>query len=45
MTEADEKMRIRPEDVGKTTFSTIFGTFQSRVMQWETAMHPPHFSD
>ena len=29
MTEAYEQMRIRPEDVGKTTFSTIFGTFQS----------------
>ena len=33
MTEAYEQMHIRPEDVGKTTFSTIFGTFQSRVMQ------------
>ena len=29
MTEAYEQMRIRPEDVGKTTFSTIFGTLQS----------------
>ena len=28
MTEAYEKMHIRPEDVGKMTFSTIFGTFQ-----------------
>ena len=33
MTEAYEQTRIRPEDVGKTTFSTIFSTFQSRVMQ------------
>ena len=33
MTEAYEQTRIRSEDVGKTTFSTIFGTFQSRVMQ------------
>ena len=33
MTEAYEQMRIRPEDVRKTTFSTIFGMFQSRVMQ------------
>ena len=33
MTEAYEQMRIRPEDVRKTTFSTIFGTFQSQVMQ------------
>ena len=29
MTEAYQQMRIRPEDVGKTTFSTIFSTFQS----------------
>ena len=29
MTEAYEQTCIRPEDVGKTTFSTIFGTFQS----------------
>ena len=28
MTEAYEKMCIRPEDVRKTTFSTIFGTFK-----------------
>ena len=31
--EAYEKTCIRPEDVRKTTFSTIFGTFQSQVMQ------------
>ena len=29
MTEAYEQMCIRPEDVGKMTFSTIFGKFQS----------------
>ena len=29
MTEAYEQMCIRPEDVGKMTFSRIFGTFQS----------------
>ena len=29
MTEAYEQMCIRPEDVGKTTFSTLFRTFQS----------------
>ena len=29
MTEAYVQMHIRPEDVGKTTFSTIFGAFQS----------------
>ena len=33
MTEAYEQTRIKPEDVRKTTFSTIFGTFQSQVMQ------------
>ena len=31
MTEAYEQTHIRPEDVGKMTFSTIFGTFQSQV--------------
>ena len=29
MTEAYEQMRVKPEDVRKTTFSTIFGMFQS----------------
>ena len=29
MTEAYEQTCIKPEDVRKTTFSTIFGTFQS----------------
>ena len=29
MTEAYEQMHIRPEDVCKTTFSTIFGTFRA----------------
>ena len=33
MTEAYEQMCIRTEDVRKMTFSTIFSTFQSRVMQ------------
>ena len=33
MTEAYEQMCIRPEDVRKTTFSPIFGMFQSQVMQ------------
>ena len=33
MTEAYEQMHIRPEDVRKMTFSTIFSTFQSQVMQ------------
>ena len=29
MTEVYEQMCIKPKDVCKTTFSTIFGTFQS----------------
>ena len=33
MTEAYDQTCIRTEDIGKMTFSTIFGTFQSRVMQ------------
>ena len=33
MTEVYEQMCIRPEDVRQTTFSTIFGTFQTQVMQ------------
>ena len=43
MTEAYEQMRIRPEDVGKTTFSTIFGTYQSRVMQMGDCNAPSTF--
>ena len=33
MTEAYEQTRIKPEDVCKITFSIIFGTFQSQVIQ------------
>ena len=43
MTEAYEQTRIRPEDVGKTTFSTIFSTFQSRVMQMGDCNTPSIF--
>ena len=43
MTEAYEQMCIRPEDVGKTTFSTTFGTFQSRVMQMGDCNAPSTF--
>ena len=43
MTEAYEQMCIRPEDVGKTTFSTIFGMFQSRVMQMGDCNAPSTF--
>ena len=44
MTEAYEQTRIKPEDVRKTTFSTIFGTFQSRVIQMGDCNSHPHFS-
>ena len=33
MSEAYEKIRMRPEDVPKMAFATIFGTFVSLVMQ------------
>ena len=42
MTEAYEQTRIKPEDVRKTTFS-IFGTFQSRVIQMEDCNAPSMF--
>ena len=43
MTEADEQMCIRTEDVCKMTFSTIFGTFQSQVMQMGDCNAPSTF--
>ena len=43
MTEAYEQTRIRPEDVGKTTFSTIFGMFQSQLMQMGDCNAPSTF--
>ena len=43
MTEAYEQTRIRLEDVGKMTFSTIFGTFQSQVMQMGDCNAPSTF--
>ena len=43
MTEAYEQMRIRPEDVGKMTFFTIFGMFQSQVMQMGDCNAPSTF--
>ena len=33
MSEPYEQIRVRPEDVPKTAFATIFGTFVSLVMQ------------
>ena len=43
MTEAYEQTCIRPEDVEKMTFSTIFGTFQSWVMQMGGCNAPSTF--
>ena len=43
MSEAYEQIRIRLEDVLKTAFSTIFGTFVSRVMQQEDCNTPSTF--
>ena len=43
MTEAYEQICIRPEHVGKTMFSTIFGTFQSQVMQMGDCNAPSTF--
>ena len=43
MTEAYEQSRIKPKDVHKTTFSTIFGTFQSRVIQMGDCNAPSTF--
>ena len=43
MTEAYEQTCIRPEDVKKMTFSTIFSMFQSRVMQMGDCNAPSTF--
>ena len=43
MTEAYEQACIRPEDVCKMTSSTIFGTFQSQVMQMGDCNAPSTF--
>ena len=43
MTEAYEQMHVTPEDVGKMTFSTIFSTFQSQVMQMGDCNAPSTF--
>ena len=43
MTEAYEQTCMMPEDVCKMTFSTIFGTFQSQVMQMGDCNAPSTF--
>jgi hypothetical protein len=32
--EAYEQIRVQPDDVHKTSFTTVYGTFISNVMQW-----------
>ena len=43
MTEAYEQMHIKPKDMCKTMFSTIFGTFQSGVIQMGDCNTPSTF--
>ena len=43
ITEAYEQTCINPEEVYKTTFSTIFGTFQSHVIQMGDCNAPSTF--
>ena len=43
MTEAYEQTRIKPANVCKTTFSTIFSTFLSRVIQMGDCNAPSTF--
>ena len=43
MSEVYEQIRMRPEDVPKTAFVTIFGTFVSLVMQQGDCNAPSTF--
>ena len=43
MSEVYEQIRVHDEDVPKTAFATIFGTFVSRVMQQGRNGHPARF--
>ena len=43
MSEAYEQIRVRPEDVPKTAFATIFGMFVSLVMQQGDCNAPSTF--
>ena len=43
MSKAYEQIRVRPDDVPKTVFTTIFGTFVSLVMQQGDCNAPSTF--
>ena len=43
MSEAYEQIRVRPDDVPKMAFATIFGTFMSLVMQQGDCNAPSTF--
>ena len=43
MSEAHEQIHIVPEDVEKTTFSTIFGKFKNYIMQMGDCNAPSTF--
>jgi len=45
LSNAYEQVRMEPEDVKKTAFLTIFGTFLSQVMQQGDCNALPHSSD
>lgn len=43
LSDAYKQIRIEPEDVGKTAFATVYGTFQSYVMQQGDCNAPSTF--
>src|SRR3977135_4023995 len=43
MSEAYEQIRVKPEHMPRTAFATIFGTFESRVMQMGDSNAPSTF--
>jgi hypothetical protein len=43
LSNAYEQVRIEPNDVGKTAFATVFGTFESNVMRQGDCNAPATF--
>src|SRR3977135_2611288 len=43
MSEAYEQIRVKPEHMPRMAFATIFGTFESRVMQMGDSNAPSMF--